>query len=347
MEQTFISASYTFSLSYYFDRPGDDVDQSHSLDVRVDHKFTERHRLKLEDQFTYSREPTLVEPGTPVTAPTTLRTSVEGIRNLLPMEFDWQLTRLFALAIGYQNTYYYYFDSGDGSFSALLNRVENLFRVDARYQLREHSTALLGYQFGLIDYTSSDHLSTDPASLKASARDSQSHYVYAGYEQEFANHLSLSARAGGQFIDYPNLKSNNSDISPYADLSLTYQYLPGDNIRFGLKQTHTATDIVGDAASADTLVKDQDTTTVYLSVVHKFTPKMTANATAQYQHSTFNGGTLDGEADDYITVALLLAYKFTRNWSAEVEYDFDKLFSALPGREFDRNRVYGGVRFTF
>jgi hypothetical protein len=266
------------------------------------------------------------------------------------VEFHWQLTRLFSLALGYQNTYYHYFDSGDGSYSALLNRVEHLFRTDVRYQLREHSTALVGYRYGLVDYTSNDRLAPGldtngvPA-VKASARDSQSHSIYLGYEQEFASHLTLAAQGGASFYDYPNL--NQTSVSPYANVALTYQYLPGDNLKLGVKQDHNATDIAGGAFKAEDVVTDQDTTTIYLNLNHRLTPKLTAGVNAQYQHSVYTGGTLDGKADDYMTVSLTVAYKFTRNWTAELEYDYDKLLSDVAGRDFDRNRIYGGVRFIF
>jgi hypothetical protein len=342
MEQTYLSAAYTLSLRYYFDRPGDEIDQSHTLDLKLDHRFSERHRLKAQDTFVYSQEPAIIDRGGTVNVP--LRNNVEVIHNLLPIEFEWQLSRLFALSLGYQNTYYNFLDSGDGSYSALLDRWEHLFRVDGRYQLTEHSTVLLGYQFGIVSYTSDDLLAPPP-SLKASARDNRSHYLYVGYEQEFANHLSLSARAGGVYTEYTEL--NDTDLSPYVDVAVSYQYLPGDNLRIGLKQSHNPTDQAGGAANERTLVKDQDTTTVYGSVTHRLTPKLTANGSVQYQHSVYNGGTLDGEADDYVQLAFILAYKLTRNWSAELEYDFYTLLSDVPGREFTRNVVYGGVRFIF
>jgi len=341
-DRTYFSAAYTLSLLYYFDRPGNEIDQSHTADIKVDHRFTERHRLKVEDIFVYSQEPAIIDQGGTVNVP--LRNDVEVIHNQLPIEFEWQLTRLFALSLGYQNTYYNYLDSGDGSYSALLDRWEHLFRLDGRYQLTEHSTALLGYQFGLISYTSDDLLAPAPA-LGSSARDNVSHYLYAGYEHEFANHLTLLARVGGQYVDYTELGDNS--LSPYVDISVAYQYLPGDSLRLGLKQSHNPTDQAGGATSERTLVKDQDTTTIYGSVTHRLTPKLTANGSVQYQHSIYNGGTLDGEADDYVQLALILAYKFTRNWSAELEYDFYTLLSDVPDRDFTRNVIYGGVRFIF
>src|SRR5262245_40240706 len=55
-DRTFFSASVAYSLLYYFDRPSSDIDQNVSLDLKLDHKFSERHRLRIEDIFTYSKE---------------------------------------------------------------------------------------------------------------------------------------------------------------------------------------------------------------------------------------------------------------------------------------------------
>jgi hypothetical protein len=44
---------------------------------------------------------------------------------------------------------------------------------------------------------------------------------------------------------------------------------------------------------------------------------------------------------------LMLEYSFTPNWSAHVGYNFDLLESDLKGRDYDRNRVYIGVRASY
>src|SRR5438045_4057872 len=42
LDQTFIGASYEYSLKYYEDRPNNKYDQSHNFDARLDHAFSER-----------------------------------------------------------------------------------------------------------------------------------------------------------------------------------------------------------------------------------------------------------------------------------------------------------------
>ena len=152
--QTYLGAKLDYSMLYYFDRPGSKVDHNLSLDLKMDHRFNERQRLRVEDLFTYSKEPELLDRSGTRTTP--LRSQSDGIRNFLPIEFSWQLTRLFSLELGYQNTFYRYFDDQKNPFTyaARLNRWEHQLHVDARWQLQPHTVGLVGYAVGLVDYTS-------------------------------------------------------------------------------------------------------------------------------------------------------------------------------------------------
>ena len=112
-----------------------------------------------------------------------------------------------------------------------------------------------------------------------------------------------------------------------------------------------ATDVVGAGTSAATATSSftasSESTSVYGSVNHKFTPKLKGSVIGQFQHSEFNGGTLDGESENYYLVGLNLSYQFTPHFSAEVGYNYDDLHSDAPGRTFDRNRVYIGVTGSY
>jgi uncharacterized protein (PEP-CTERM system associated) len=116
-------------------------------------------------------------------------------------------------------------------------------------------------------------------------------------------------------------------------------------LKLGVKHARNATDVGG--ATASDLTLDQETTTVYLSVQHRLTALLSAGLLTQYQHSVFNGGTADGETDDYVSAALTVTYKVNRNWSAEASYYLDHLSSYSDDRGFTRNRVLIGVRGTY
>jgi hypothetical protein len=255
------------------------------------------------------------------------------------------LTRQWSLLLGYENNYWnYQDDGGDGSYSALLDRDEHLIRLDPTYQLSPNTKLFAGYQLGYNDYLSEDALAVG-SPLVGADRDSVSHYGYLGAKQQVSSALSLEGRVGVQYFDYTKL--DDSNVSPYLDLFGSYAYLPGSSLKFGLRQAHNATDVGVSGAALDQVTLDQETTTVYASANHRISSDLTGGLMAQYQHSVYNGGDVDGEADDYVSVGASLAYKLDLHWSLEANYSLDWLSSDIENRGFTRNRVSFGVRGTF
>jgi hypothetical protein len=334
METSFLGVTYVYTMAYFADRDKNKIDQTHDVRLNFDHRFTE--------QFIYSFEPTLIDQGSTVTTP--LRLNAEGLHNRAVLSVDAQLTPVWSVLGGYENNFYDYRDSGAGSYSALLDRMEHLFRADLRYTVSPNTTAFVGYQFGINDYRSSDFLSV-ASPLRGQDRSSTSHYGYVGAEHKVSSMLSVEGRAGVQFVDYKEL--NQSQTSPYVDVIGTYNYMPGSYLKLGVRQAHNGTDVAGSATSAKEVTLDQNTTTVYLAVNHRLTALVTANSLLQYQHSIYNGGAVDGKADDYISLGASLAYKLNHNWSVEASYYLDHLSSDIGGREFTRNRILAGVRGTY
>lgn len=345
MEQTYLGASYLYSLKYYDARPGNKVDHLHDLELKADHRFSERYKLNFDDSFVYSVEPTVIDSSGAVTAPD-LRANADAIRNRAMLAFSAQMTELLGLEVSYQNTYYDYLKSGANSFQAALDRDENLFDIHGTYHIQEHLVGLFGYQFELDDYTSSQLLNpNDPASLAGSDRSDKSHYFYLGLEHAFSSQLNGSIRVGAQYMSWDHL--SGSEWNPYVDLRGTYTYLPGSYVQLAFTHTRNATDVVG-AGEATDIVKDQESSTVSASINHRITPKLTGGVQGSFQNSTYAGGSLiDGKVDRFFLVGVNLDYRFNPNWAVELGYNFDRLDSELPDRSFSRNRVYAGVRASF
>jgi len=342
METSFLGLTYTYTLSYYEARDANKTDQSHDVALTFDHRFSERYHVNLHNQFVYSIEPTLVEQGQTITTP--LRADAEVLHNRAVLGFDAQITPLWSVLVGYANNYYNY---NDDRYSALLDRVEHLFRVEPRHHLAPNTLVFGGYQYGITDYLSEDFITdtTDflEPDVRGTDRDNESHYAYVGTEHKFSSVLTVEGRVGVQFITYSEL--DQDDFSPYADIVGTYSYMPGSYVKLGVKQAHNATDVSG--PSLNELTLDQDATTVFLSVRHRLTALLSGELFGQYQHSTYNGGIADGESDDYVSMGLRLAYKINRHFSAETGYSLDHLSSYDDARGFTRNRVFVGVRGTY
>jgi len=353
---TLLSASYVYDLRYYEDLNGTE-DQSHQLNARLDHAFSERYKMALSESFVDAQEPEVLSPNV-VASP--YRVPGNNIANTAFADFTAQLTRLFDLHANYQNILYAYQQNGGDefgansypSYSALLDRIDQTADVDLRWKALPDTTGVLGYQFENVDYTSPEDIIFSPTADKlngpghyvASSRDSDGHFVYIGADHSFTPLLNVSLRAGGEYIDYYHNEAHS--LSPYVDASVTYQYMPQCTAQLGVKHIHNSTDVAGLVGSSPVL--DEQSTAIYISDTHRLTQKFTISAMGQAQLSTFNGGgAYNGLEEDFYMINLNLAYAFTPWLAGEGGYIYNKLNSQLYDRSYSRNEVYLGIRATY
>jgi hypothetical protein len=344
LEQTFIALGYVYSLKWYDDRPDRDTDQAHEFNAKLRHQFSPRHDIGLDNSFVFTSEPTVVDQRGIITTP--LRTESDILHNRAAIEYNALLTQVLGLSLGYVNNWYDYEQEnndvaiGFGSRSALLDRMEHLFRADARYTFNPNLVGLVGYQFGITEYTGDELILPG---IMSDIRDTYSHYIYAGVDYDLTARLRASLRAGGRYTDFH--EAGESAVSPYADASLTYVYLPGSSLQVGVRHDRHATDISAvDRSGTPTL--DAQATAVYAQLQHRITSRLSGTLLGQYQISEFNEGDADGDKERIYLIGINFDYRFNRHWSAEVGYNFDMVESDVP-RDYERNRVYVGVRATY
>src|ERR1039457_880526 len=162
-EQTTLKFDYEYSLIYYDKRPGGNThhyDQDHTFNASLDHAFSERYQIKATDSFVIGQEPDALRTGEAITAAT--RTPGDNIRNAAGLIFNAQVTPVFGLEAGYDNAFFDYHQSGavtNGaggiipSFSGTSDRMEQTFHLDGRWQMLPQTIGIVGYQYGMADYT--------------------------------------------------------------------------------------------------------------------------------------------------------------------------------------------------
>jgi hypothetical protein len=353
-EDTLISASYVYDLRYYEDQSV--TDQTHQFNAKLDHEFSERYKISVNESFVIAQEPTVIDPSV---VSTPLRTEGNNVRNTGQIDFTAVLTKLFDVHVGYANTVTAYQENeGDintnytggsiASRSAALDRMDQLATVDLRWKVMPQTTGVFGYQYEHVDYTSPEYIiypapGTTP--YLANSRNTDSHFAFVGADESFTPDLNGSIRVGAEYVDYYNFSS--SEISPYADASLTYQYMPQSSAQIGVKHIHNSTDVVGYVGT--TPVLDEESTAAYLSVSHRVTSRFTASGLAQAQYSTFDGGgpTLNNHGENFYILGINFAYHFTPWMIGEAGYNYNKLNSDLSDRSYTRNQCYIGIRATY
>lgn len=343
-EQTYLGLGYDYHMKWFDDRRNDSADHSHLVNLTLNHAFTENHKLDIHDNFAVAQEPELFEPAGATTVP--LRADGNNMRNAGGLSYTASWTPLISTVLAYDNTIYDYQQSGIGSYSSALDRLQHMVTANLRFHVQPSTIVLGGYQYGRTGYTSKDSLAFGPY-VDPSIRDNNSHYGYLGVDHYFNPQLNGSIRAGVQYVDYSSrlLANRQNEASPYVDSSLSWNYTTGSTVSVGVRHEKIPTDIAFFAAGSPTL--DQEATTVYGNVKHQITAMLSTGLLAQYQHSTFNGGAVNNKADDFVSLGINLAYQFNQFISAETGYAFDDLSSDLANRGFDRHRVFLGVRFTY
>src|ERR1051325_1143809 len=155
--QTTLSLGYVYSFKYYDHKPLENstkYDQSHIINASLDHTFSERYKINAHESFVIGQEPDVLRTGAAME--TFQRISGDNIRNDAGFNFDAQLTRLFGLELGYNNSFWDYAQHGEDvegatiipSASGVLDRVEDAVHIDSRWMVLPETVAIFGYRFG-------------------------------------------------------------------------------------------------------------------------------------------------------------------------------------------------------
>ena len=192
LQQTDIGIKYTYGAYYYQDRQDlglNAFDQTHQVDLWLDHAINEQWHLNLTDSFASGQEPDLSQnAGTPLAVQ--YRVNGDNISNhgSVALTTDW--TRLFSTVLTYDNSVYDYdnsgaqtgaaagapifsgiptflthaglagwqmFNNGTGpSLSGILDRVEESASLDLKWHLQPETTVFVGYQFSWVNYTGNE-----------------------------------------------------------------------------------------------------------------------------------------------------------------------------------------------
>jgi len=342
-DQTTLNLRYDFDLRWYESREDDNIDMYHSASLNFDHRFNERYRIEVYDQFAYADEPAIIESGGQQS--TFFRSDDENLRNYAGLGFYGSFTENWGYRLGFENTIYDYSEEGPGSRSALLDRIENKPTIDFRRVLQPNTVALVGYSYTDVDYTGDDYLILVPVGPKSDLRNSRNHFAFAGLDHNFTERADAKIRVGAQIADYYN--AGDDQLSPYADALFGYTYAEGSRVQLGVKTGMIATDIaVAQDLSGVTL--GADSTTTYVGVNHRLTSRLNAQARGMWQMlSYFGDSSYSDEWDNYFTVDVGLTYTLNTYVALEGGYLWDRLDSDIPNRSFARNRGYLGVRATY
>jgi hypothetical protein len=194
LQQTELGLRYTYGLYYYQQREElgvDPIDQSHDLDLWLDHAFSERCEVKVLDTLFVGQEPELLQgSGTPY------RVEGNNIANYASITLNSVWTKLFATSLNYHNSFYDFEQSGatvalpnyafygyqapnfiytslgplgspgsaNTSLAGLLNRIDQSVALDFQWTVATETMAFFGVSFEQVNY-----LGDEPVSIYSPA----------------------------------------------------------------------------------------------------------------------------------------------------------------------------------
>jgi hypothetical protein len=299
------------------------------------------------------QDPTLTAAGTA----TAQRISGNNLANTATVSLRTDWARDFGTELSYQNTLVDYENSGGNttppysnpSYAGLLNRIEQTIGLDFQWHISRVTTALVGYKFGLVNFTGNEVIAQNQitgALYNSNSRDNRSQYGYVGVRHDFLDNLKGTVNVGVQYTEYYNDPSSQSSFGPYADASLIYTYASGSYAQLGVTQSRNATDTI-QVDSQGRITQDQESTVAYASVNQPLTAKLMGSLVGRYQYSIYNDGGFNNRSAEFYNLGLNLSYAFNRHFSSDVGYNFDWYTTPVPGQGYTRNRVYLGVTATY
>lgn len=377
LQQTDMGIRYTYGLYYYQDRNDlglNAFDQTHDLDLWLDHAFNERWHGRFTDTFAVGQEPELIA-GPDASHPNAINYRVNGnnIGNHGNVSLTTEWTRLFSTKLSYYNNFYHYQDKGavenpavypsgvgvgtvDGpSLQGLLDRDEHDIALDFQWTLQPETMVLAGYEFDWYDYLGNEPVAYTPFInpggggffYHSADRNTRVHKIYLGVQEEFTPNLTANINAGAQYDDpYADPVNPSGNWAPYASGSVSYTYLPGSYVQLGIDQDMSATDQIKPDASGHITQYAEDTV-VYLDVNHRITQKLIATVIGRMQYSTYQGGLYGSSSSTDYGLGVNLTYQFNPHLSVDAGYNYDTITSDIAGYSYNRNRVYLGLTANY
>jgi hypothetical protein len=316
MEQTTLSFGYIFSFKEYENKLLGSTgysDSTHDFHAALTHAFSERYSVSVKDSFVLGQEPDFLRAGNTFT--TFQRYPGNNLRNYGTVDLSAQMTPVLGLDLGYANTLYSYSDNGNpevtgfASTSGLLDQLDHVIHLDGRYQIQPETIGIVGVQFRETDFTGHQPIGgiyDNGQPVMSDDRNARSYYGYVGADHNFRPDLTGSIRAGGRYTDYYNDPANQNQGSPYAMASMKYTYLPESYVQIGGSYDYSPSSYTPELNQAGQINVSAQSGTIWGSVVHRIMPKLYGSVQAQYQNTSYYGGTIDGKVDNFYLVGQLL-----------------------------------------
>lgn len=349
LDDTFLGLRYRPSFVWWDDRPEDETDFHHAVDLVFNHKFSPRFSLGLKDTLRRAELPELVEEGRVVRENNDyLYNSFEGglttvLRPDTRMDFSGRY-----LTLRYDDD-----DVADREDYDIYVAGLTIY-----HNIVPESSIGMDLRFQTADYKSTLN------------RDSDDYQVGAAFQQVFNPNLFANLRVGYERKDLDEAQGDTQD-TPYGEISVTFLPSPATRLTGGAGYSLFETDVYP--------FGNQTRTRMFANLAHDLTAKISVYLSGIYTKGDYDGDDLpqgatlrdlpakvieeiapgvtgaaldaplteefidavSDKSEDIYQVSARVTYKVNRaNW-LEAGWQYSKLDSDLR-EDFERNRIHVG-----
>jgi hypothetical protein len=320
LNQTLLSFRYTYDGTYFYDRPGNKFDSAHEFVGRVNQSFSSRFNLDARERFRYSQEPQLFDSAS------TLFRNGNYINNTASLQFNAQWTPKFGTVTTYTNDFFKY---EDNNIAFVDNRDVNTVAQDFRFLVLPTLTVVANVTFEDVSY-------------EKILRSYDNFILDGGADWSATPQLTIGGRIGATLTDLGN--GGGLSTSPYALLSANWTL--GARSLLDASYTHSVSQTDIGTAFA------QESDTITLGFKYQVTPRFATHVQGIYSHGNYVSslllpGSSGPFTEDVVAAELNGTYKYNEYVSFEAGYNYTIVSSGISSRDYDRNRVYVGVRGTY
>jgi len=331
-ERSLVSGQYDYTTAYpnYFHMGG--LAENHMLSASVNYSVTPRLLLSLNESFTESTEPSVVQTVNKV--PVTLAAAGSYLYDAVSGSAVYSLTRRWNLSFAGGWDIWRYEET---AYATNSDHQDYSMTLSALYSLNPVTVIGVNYQYAATAYTNPG----PDGSLNG-----YSNTGYLSLTRQFDPKLSVAVNGGYTLHESGN---GSTSTSPSAYGAVAYNYAQMSSISLIVAE-YLSTASVGITRSFST----QQGTSFSLQANHQFTPRFHTMFNGSYVYSTFKSPVVGANevltlspTDQSIQLHWNIGYDF-RPWaSVGFDYTYTRLLSSNTLLIQPYSRDVAGIRLTF
>ena len=315
--------------TYYPDLSGQNYDLNEYVRLLLKHDISQRLTLDMAFDAAYRTEPNFATNAGPETRQGNYFQNTDN----LSLTYHWTphvstVTSVSAFRLSYDNS----------TTAATENRWQVTAGQQFLFTLPNVPPALVAeYRFGVTYYDTSP-------------RNSITHYLLGGFDQNFGPRFRLTARGGASFTSYDNnndtIQNNGDSIDPHFETTLEYAGAHHFDVlwltSYGVEQSNSVGSL------------DRTTFRTGVQAGYNVLSRVRATAAVFYHHDDDRPFPMAGVAQsdsssDSFDGSLSLYYAVNRFLFLSVNYSHSEVSSGgmNVGNDYSRNSYSGGITLTY